>query len=170
MKTAISWLLLSSLSAAMLGCGSTTVTSHPLPAQELARLQGEIRDRKATVRAEPTEHLGDPNNRRHTFEGRTFLNAAVLRVVSSGGTQQIPLGQVREIDADRSGMGFLLGLVAGPLAGAGLGWLMAQSSPDSGGLEYIPVFTLGALGLLVGGPIGAFTMSGPTWRFTPPAR
>jgi hypothetical protein len=174
MKKIISWLALASLSSATIHCGSTTVTSHPLPSHELSRLQWQIHGRKATVRAEHEAFAGHPSNRVDTFSGRTYLESATLRVVSSAGEQRLALAHVQEIDADHSGLGFLLGLVAGPLVGAGLGWLVAKSiasdGKEYGGLEYIPVFTLGVGGLVAGGVIGARVMSGPTWRFTPAAR
>jgi hypothetical protein len=155
------------------GCTMSRKAQHPLSAADLALVRKEVEGRSATVAFAPTPTEPTPAG---AYGGKTYVDPDVVRVLERDGEHRVALAQVREINANHAARGALVGAVAGFGAGALLVYTASYLRGDDcgssschgyDGATWAFAILAGAVGVLVGMPIGAAMDAGPVWRFSP---
>ena len=149
-------------------CATTTQARPPLSADQVERLNRQVKDRVARV--ELASNAGPPA----ALELRRIEFAPeFLRGTAADGPRTVALGEVASLKWRTWEMGALLGLLAGPpacaLVGAGIGATLpcGPTCTDSG-LNMIGGLVVGGLaGLVIGPVVGALVRGESRIDFAP---
>ena len=165
---------------AFLGCaGCVTTAHHPLDGKQIQQLRAELDGRRADVWLVPTASAA-PVPPPEPLRGDVFIEKAMVRVVQRENVvHRLPLIQVREIDADHTKRGAVIGTLAGVITAVAAGVIFATVvGPDCSNVkdrkDCSSATELGTLvGLVVARPaaavgagLGAMIGAGPIWRFS----